>query len=144
MFTSLVHFPASSTQWGYLQKEIFDAFQDFGFEIIGSDQKFPIHNCRYNENKDFIIDLAVAGYTKDRVTVELIDRNFLVIEGEKDNHISSDFFTIRNISNRHFLKKFSLSREVEIKAVTLENGILSVTMHVLEEKGNNRKVFKPE
>lgn len=142
MFNSLVTFPASSSQWGTLQQEIFDAFRDFGFEIIGGDQKFPIYNCRYNEAKELILDLAVAGYSKERLSVELVDRDTLVVKGEGDTNISSDFFTIRNISNKSFTKSFRLSREVDIKSVTLENGILSVTMSVLGEK-DNRKVFKP-
>lgn len=141
MFNSLVQFPSSSSTWGSLQKEIIDTFRDFGLEVVGS-EKFPLYNCRYNEAKDLIIDLAVAGYSKERLSVELVDRSTLIIKGDGDKTISSDHYTVRNISNKSFIQNFRLTREVEVKSVMYNDGILSITMTVLGQR-ENRKVFKP-
>lgn len=142
MYNSLVSFPASSGQWARLQREIFDTFKDFSLEMIGKDN-FPIYDCRYNENKDFIIDLALAGYEKNQISVELVDQSSLIVKGEGNTSVSSDFYCVRNISNKSFQKNFRLSHEVEIKSVTYSNGILSITMSILGQK-EKRKIFKPD
>jgi len=141
MLHSLVRFPSSSSVWGSFQQEIFDAFRDFGFEVVGTD-KFPLYNSRYDKDKNLILELAVAGYSKDRLSVELVDHDTLVIKGEGDPAVTEDFYSIRNISNKTFTKSFRLNREVDITAVELKDGILSVTMVVLGER-QARKVFKP-
>ena len=141
MFNSLVRFPASSSAAFDWQREIFDAFRDFGLEVIGTD-RFPLYNCRYDKDKNLILELAVAGYSKDRLTIELVDGDTLVIKGEGRTDISADSYTIQNISNKNFTKNFRLTREVEVKNVALEDGILIITLGVKGEK-DNRQIFKP-
>lgn len=139
---SLIRFPASSTLFSDFQRDIASLFRDFNLEVIGT-EKFPLYNFRYTEDKDLVIEMAVAGYSKDRLDVELIDNNTLIVKGEGRTDIPADTYTIQQISNRSFKKSFRLNRDVDVKDVSLEDGILTITVAVQGER-ENRKLFKPK
>ena len=85
---------------------------------------YPPYNIRKGSQEDtYLIELAVAGFAEDDLTVTVKENN-LTVEGElgdKDNG-----FVHQGISQRKFSRNFVLAEDVLVKGVDLANGILTV------------------
>lgn len=75
------------------------------------------------------IDIAVAGFNSNDITIELNSDNSLVISAAKIKR-ENTVYVHRGISGRSFQLKFKLSLDVVVVVddVVLENGILSIPM----------------
>lgn len=90
-----------------------------------SQDNYPPHNILKTGDSDYLIELAVAGFTKDELTIEVKDRTLTVI-GE---HVSKGREYIhRGISTKKFKRTFRLSEHVQVYGADLKDGILSVEL----------------
>ena len=113
-------------------------FEELNRTFANSKQgNYPPHNIvRVNDTK-FAVEVAVAGFAESEIDVELAD-NVLTITGTKvkdDEHPSPDYLH-QGISNRDFVRSFTLAANVEVRGASVENGILTVDLEVIipEEK----------
>ena len=90
------------------------------------DNGFPPHNIIKDDDNEYTIELAVAGYCKDDLSVSL-EKNVLTINGEKENKEDHNYVH-RGISSRKFNKSFTLSEHVDVYGSELKDGILSVKL----------------
>ena len=85
---------------------------------------YPPYNIRKGAEEDsYIIELALAGFSEEDVTVSVKESN-LTVSGElsdKDNG-----FVHQGISQRKFSRNFVLADDVVVKGADLSNGILSI------------------
>ena len=99
---------------------------------------YPPHNIVKIDEEKFLIELAVAGFTKDDIGLEVKD-GILKIKGS----IESDEreYAWKGISSRKFEKSFRLSEFVVIDGADFEDGILVVYARVeLPEERRPRKI----
>lgn len=105
-----------------------------------ADQKFPPHNIlRLSEdNQEYLIELAVAGFEEDELEIEVDDRT-LIVRGE---HVSKGReYLHKGISTKKFTRNFRLSEYVQVAGADLKAGILSVHLKVvLPEEKRPRKI----
>ena len=90
------------------------------------------------DEEKFLIEMALAGFKKEDISVELKD-GILKISGEvaKDERE----FAYKGISSRKFEKSFRLSEFVVIDGADLKDGILVVYARVeLPEEKRPRKI----
>lgn len=114
-------------------------FREFQFETAG----YPPHNIVNNADSTFILELAVSGFKKHQLTVEVLGK-VLTICGSKDNGFGEDkqdTYQHRGIGNRAFEKKFKLAEYIEIIDVKLADGLLSVTLMRNEPEAPKPTVF---
>ena len=88
------------------------------------DTNFPVHNVVHNkEEESYTIELALAGYTDDDISIQLED-NVLSIKGDKgedeQNYIS------KGIAYRKFEKRWTLGEYMVVDGASFENGLLKV------------------
>lgn len=89
---------------------------------------YPPHNIVKTGESEYLIELAVAGFTKDEITVEVKDRS-LTVTGE---HISKGReYVHRGISTKKFKRTFRLSEYVQVHGADLVDGILAVQLKVV-------------
>ena len=96
------------------------------------------HNVVKVDDENFIIELAVAGFSEEDIEVEVKD-GILIIRG----HNSKDEreYAHKGISSRKFEKSFRLSEFVVIDGANLVNGILVVNARVeVPEERRPRKI----
>jgi molecular chaperone IbpA len=99
---------------------------------------YPPHNIVRIDEEKFLIELAVAGFTKDNIDLELKD-GILKVSGEMDKDERD--FAFKGISSRKFEKSFRLSEFVVIDGADLMDGILVVYARVeLPEEKRPRKI----
>ena len=94
---------------------------------------FPRHNIIKQSEKRFLIELALAGYSKENLKVEL-ENGLLVISGEQgDDDVE---YLHKGISTKKFRRTFRLNENVEVKDANFVDGLLVVELALVvpEEK----------
>ena len=95
---------------------------------------FPPYNIQKGGDFTYTIEMALAGFSKDDIEVEVAD-GVLTIRSVKEN--AEDESTVyRGISYRKFERKFTLAEDLVVNDAKLENGMLAIEIErvVPEEK----------
>ena len=99
---------------------------------------YPPHNIVKIDEEKFLIELAIAGFKEEDITVEVKD-GILKVSGQMGKDERD--FAFKGISSRKFEKSFRLSEFVVIDGADLKDGILVVYARVeLPEEKRPRKI----
>ena len=88
---------------------------------------FPPYNIRKEGDYNYVIELALAGFGKDDIEVEVADSTLSIRSTSKplNEDVASNEDTVyRGISYRKFDRKFTLAEDVVVNGAKLENGML--------------------
>ena len=88
---------------------------------------FPPYNIRKGGDFNYVIEMALAGFGKEDIEVEVADSTLTVRSTKKplnEDVASNDDTVYRGISYRKFDRKFTLAEDVVVKTAKLENGML--------------------
>jgi len=116
---------------------------------------YPPYNIRKGSTEDtFLIELAVAGFGEEDLTITVKENN-LTVEGDIGEKDSG--FVHQGISQRKFSRNFVLADDVVVKGSDLTNGILTIyaerivpeekktrTIEIGSLKKSDKKVFLSE
>jgi len=98
---------------------------------------FPPYNIQKTEDYKFEIEMAVAGFGKKDIEVEVAE-GVLTVKSMKDKDTgSTDEFTLyKGISQRNFKRKFTLADDIVVNGAELKDGMLTISLEriVPEEK----------
>lgn len=100
-------------------------FEDLFKRVPSNVGSFPPHDLEKNGNL-YKLTLAVAGYSKENITIELKD-NILTIVGDRYGDDTKNYI-VTGIAARKFRKSFSLSDAMEVTDAALKDGLLTVTL----------------
>ena len=103
----------------------FDSFFNSLDSITGDVKGYPHYNIKKLDDNKWIIELALAGFSKDDIEIEVKD-NIMNIKGELKEE--NNEFVYKGISSRKFSKSFTLAEFTECESAKMENGILSITL----------------
>jgi molecular chaperone IbpA len=102
---------------------------------------YPPYNIVKESEDRFAIEVAVAGFSEGEVSIE-IENRVLTISGNKMHDLDNPKeYLHRGISNRNFVREFSLAEHVEVKSAINENGILSIGLErIIPEEYKPKKI----
>ena len=101
---------------------------------------YPPHNVVKYDDMKYDIELAVAGFSKDDIDIELKD-HVLSIKGDRADNRDQEQYVHKGISDRKFFKSFRLSEYAEVSGADMKDGILTVSIEVvLPEKIRPQKI----
>ena len=111
---------------------IFDALQDIH---VHANDGYPPHNVVKDGDAKYQIEMAVAGFNKKDINIE-VKEHILTIKGNREKRRESDAYVHKGISGRKFEKSFRLSEYTEVTGADMTDGILTVNLEVVlpEEK----------
>ena len=113
-------------------------FQQLQAQSVVNQQNYPPYNIVKVDDENFVIELAIAGFDKKEVNVEL-EKNVLKIEG-KSKDDDKDFIH-KGLASRSFERQFTLADDVEVSGGKLENGVLKVELkRVIPEEDRPIKI----
>jgi len=100
---------------------------------------FPPHNIIKVEDNKYVVEMAVAGFTKDEIDIQLDEGN-LVIRGEKKDKQDTNY-VYRGIATRSFTKTIRLTDTMEVRGAEFKDGILKVGLeNVIPDHRKPRKI----
>ena len=117
-------------------------FEDFENRWANNVQtNYPPHNVLKTGENTYAIQLAVSGFEKDEITVE-VDQDRLVIIGERLREEDADtVYLHRGLATRDFQKVFPLAEHVEVRSSSIKNGILTVYLErIIPESLKPRRI----
>ena len=87
---------------------------------------YPPHNIvKYSEDS-YGIEVAVAGFAKEEITVEM-DQDQLTIRGVKTRTTDSEVeYLHRGLAARDFEQTFTLAEYMEVRGAKVEHGMLHI------------------
>ena len=99
---------------------------------------FPRHNVVKVDEENFHIELALAGYSRDDLSVSL-ENGLLVITGEKED--SETEYLHKGISTKKFKRTFRLNENVVVKDVNFVDGLLVVDLNLVVPEESKPRTF---
>ena len=95
---------------------------------------FPPYNIRKEGENNYVIEMALAGFGKKDIEVEVTDGT-LSIRSVKEN-VDDDSNLYRGIAYRKFERKFTIADDVMVNGAKLEDGMLNIALErgIPEEK----------
>ena len=88
---------------------------------------FPPHNIIKLDDYQYVVELAIAGFNKQEVTITLKD-SLLEIKGQKNPEDSEIQYLHKGIGTRSFIKTIRLADTVEVKGADFKDGILRISL----------------
>jgi len=132
-------------------------FKDFDRFFVGFDDQFnriakmhddlaknipnyPPYNIKKTGDNTYVIEIAVAGFARQDIEIEL-DGGNMVIKGSAKNEEEENSFLYRGIANRNFTRTFALEDQIEIKDAEMFNGMLKVFLErIIPEHKKPKKI----
>ena len=107
----------------------FDNLFDRLFDIdLESSNSYPPYNISKVDDNNYIIEMALAGFNKDDIEVELADSELTVRSKKRENSNKDVNLIHQGISHRSFNRKFTLSEEILVKNAEMKNGMLIIKL----------------
>jgi molecular chaperone IbpA len=122
--------------WDSTIKEI----EKLGERMVKNSGNFPPYNVVKVDEDTYLIEFAVAGFTKENVKVSQ-EKNALIIEGSMDEDEDIEYLH-KGIATRSFTRVIALAEHVEVQGAEFKNGILSVTLERILPEEEQPKTIK--
>lgn len=103
---------------------------------------YPPYNIKKTDENKYVIELAVAGFAKQDIEIEL-NGDKMTIKGnvQSDDADSMENFLFKGISNRAFTRTFALDDQVEVKGAEMLNGMLKIALErIIPEHRKHKKI----
>ena len=115
---------------------IFDRFFDMD---LTRDSGYPPYNIRKINEAQYVIEIALAGFSKDDIEVEVTEGSLTIRSkklDEKEEETSEDSYVHKGIAKRTFLRCWTLSDDIFVKGADLKDGMLVINLEkvIPEEK----------
>ena len=113
---------------------VFDRLQDHATHQVQS-TGFPPYNIRKDGDYNFVIEIALAGLSKDDLEIEVAEGVLTVRTKEKKDEEGGELLH-RGISYRQFTRKWTMADDIVVNDAKMENGMLLIEVErvVPEEK----------
>jgi molecular chaperone IbpA len=105
--------------------------------LIGGDRYFnlplpqngnyPPHNIVKYSDTNYSIEVAVAGFSKEEITVE-VDQDQLTIRGKQSANSDEKTYLHRGLAARDFEQTFTLAEYMNVLGAEVKDGMLRVTL----------------
>ena len=101
---------------------------------------FPPHNILKLDDNRYIVELAVAGFSKDEIDISVNDGN-LVIKGNKIEKEEKAEYLYKGIGTRSFTKTLRIADTVEVKGAEFADGVLRIGLeNIIPDHKKPRKI----
>ena len=103
-------------------------FNDFENRFQHSTTNYPPYNVIKNDENSFEIEVAVAGFDREDITIE-VDQDQLRIKGQHSK-VDGDSreYLHRGLATRDFERTFTLAEHIIVGDAEMTNGILRVKL----------------
>ena len=101
---------------------------------------YPPYNIIKLDELRHVIEVAVAGFTKDDIDITLQEGKLSIV-GEHNQNINEDNIVYKGIAERNFERTFTLADTVVVQSAELEHGVLKIYLeNELPEEKKPKKI----
>ena len=109
---------------------IFDEFDRVLESTERHNSNYPPYNIHKINENEYKIEVALAGYSKDDIELELKDSTLTVRNKQKEKIVNENTNGMihKGISTRQFERAFTISEDIKVKNADLKNGLLNIDL----------------
>ena len=115
-----------------------DEYLNRVFDLHETTSNYPPYNLIQVSNVESRLELALAGFKKKQVNVYTQDGK-LFVEGQREDGETGTEYVHRGVAQRSFTRAWTLSDETEVRSVSFEDGLLSITLGRIVPTHHQRK-----
>jgi HSP20 family molecular chaperone IbpA len=115
-----------------------DEYFDRLFNLHETTTNYPPYNLVTVSNVESRLELALAGFKKKQVNVYTQDGK-LFVEGQREDGETGTEYVHRGVAQRSFTRAWTLSDETEVRSVSFEDGLLTITLGKVVPDHHQRK-----
>lgn len=108
---------------------MFDTFETrFANQVQNN---YPPHNIARTDDHHYYIEMAVAGFKKDEIVVE-VESELITVKGER-KRVDDDTiqYIHRGLSARDFVRQFQMTEHMLVKGAEIKDGILRIDLEII-------------
>ncbi len=144
MSPSLVNFFPDMKSWSVGFDKEWDILEDLQDSFSRGLPAYPPYNIKKISKNEYEIEMAVAGFDRQDLQVE-VRNNQIVVEGNKGfrNESTDVDYIYKGIASRHFRQSFALADHLEVTHAEFKDGILRIKLKgdfVQEEPAHKIKI----
>ena len=102
---------------------------------------YPPYNIQKTEDFKFVIEMALAGFDKKDIEIEVADGVLTVKSVKKDKDTTDDYTLYKGISQRNFTRKFTLADDIVVNGAELKNGMLTIDLERIVPEAKKPKMI---
>ncbi len=115
---------------------IFDQLSSLSqFEI----PKYPPYNIKKVDDNKYQLEMALAGFTKTDLEVEVKDNTLTVTGNSADDTENTNSFVYKGIAQRAFTRQWTLMNYLKVFSANFKDGVLVVDMELNEPEEDKAK-----
>jgi len=118
-----------------------DDYLDRFFNSFETTTNYPPYNLIHVNNVESVLEIALAGFTKDEINV-YTEYGKLTVEGNKENNKeTSSQYVHQGLAQRSFNRTWSLSEDIEVREVQFKDGLLTIKLGKIVPEHHARKDY---
>jgi molecular chaperone IbpA len=123
--------------------DMFDQFET----MLGNgglvNNNYPPYNIRKVGKDNYAIELAIAGFNKNDVEIEYEDKLLTVKTKKNERTVERNGNEIihRGISQRSFVKSFTIADDVKVNGANLKDGLLTISCEKIIPEHKKKKLI---
>ena len=121
---------------------IFDEF-DRMLESSSFNSNYPPYNIKKISESNYKIEVALAGFDKKDIEIELKENVLTIRSKNKNGAIDEKGNGVihKGISTRQFERSFTISEDIKVKNAELKNGLLNISLErIIPEEKKSRLI----
>ena len=122
---------------------IFEEFDRMLESTERYNSNYPPYNIHKLSESDYKIEIALAGYSKDDIELELKENTLTIRNKSKEKVINQNGNGVihKGISTRQFERSFTISEDIKVKSAELKNGLLNIDLErIIPEDKKSRLI----
>ena len=120
----------------------FDQLFDKIFDLENNSVSFPPYNITKDDEYNYTIHMALAGYNKKDINIELVEGELNVSSSKQEEKNSESLNLIhKGISNKNFIRKFTISDEVHVRNAEMKDGMLYIRLERVIPEHRKAKII---
>ena len=109
-------------------------------ETINGDSNYPPYNIIKHDETNLSIEVAVAGFKRSELDVELAEGVLTVSAKAEPVEEEKEYFH-RGLAKRAFVRKWTLADDVVVRDASMVDGILAIKLErIIPEEKKPRKI----
>ena len=117
-----------------------DDYLDRFFNSFETTTNYPPYNLIHVNNVESILEIALAGFSKNELHV-YTEYGKLIVEGKKKEKEKESEYVHQGLAQRSFQRAWTLSDDVEVREVQFKDGLLTVKLGKVVPEHHARKNY---
>ena len=116
----------SPADFANLSRALIGFDQIFNQRLQQANSNYPPHNIVKYSDSEYAIEIAVAGFSKEEITVE-VDQDQLIVRGVQGEVVNEGKeYLHRGLASRNFEQTWTLAEYMEVKDAEVKDGMLVI------------------